>query len=166
MTSLIRPGAKGIKVAAAALVLAVLAGGVASAGRPADAPTGDEKPQPGWEGMKRGGPEMPIERIVLTLVLILGGGAAAFWALRRFGPARRGAFGPGGSTDMKLVGRLPLGVRDVSEPEGASRKPPNFRMRPVETNPPRLTPGHFDETMPDGLGAGQFCQRLHVHLAK
>jgi flagellar biogenesis protein FliO len=115
MTRLVRPGAKGIKVAVGALVLAVLLAGVASADRTRDekpdAPGQEEEPAPGWKGLKDAEPTVPVERMVVILVVLLGGGAVLFWGLKRLGGARLGAAANADGQTMKVLGRLPLGGR-------------------------------------------------------
>ena len=115
MVRSIMSGSKGAKAVAAALLLLVLFAWAGSTVRTSGAETAEpEAPKaPGWEGFKSRGPDLPVERLVVTLVILVGGAGIVLWLLKRLGPGRMGrmSFGLGNAQKMQLVGRLPLGGR-------------------------------------------------------
>ena len=115
-------GARGTKLVTAALLVLALFAWAGSTVRTSGAEpestkvegTASESGKPGsWDGFKTRGPDLPVERLVVTIVILIGGAGIVLWAVRRFG---RGRFGglptrAGGAATMQLVGRLPLGGR-------------------------------------------------------
>ncbi len=108
-------GRKGAKAVAAALLLLVLFAWAGSTvrGSGAEPTKPDPRPGPEWDGFKSRGPDLPVERLVVTLVILIGGAGIVLWLLRRFGQGKvsRLSLGLGGAQKMQLVGRLPLGGR-------------------------------------------------------
>jgi len=108
-------GRKGAKAVAAALLLLVLFAWAGSTVRSsgAEQPKSDSRPAPELEGFKNRGPDLPVERLVITLVILIGGAGIALWLLKRFGQGKVGrlSLGLSGAHKMQLVGRLPLGGR-------------------------------------------------------
>jgi hypothetical protein len=115
-------GSKGAKAVAGALLLLVLFAWLGSTVRtsgaeetapaaPEDGTTPGPRERPEWDGFRSEGPDLPVERLVITLVVLVGGAGVALWVLKRVGGGRVAGLGLGGTPRMQLVGRLPLGGR-------------------------------------------------------
>jgi flagellar biosynthetic protein FliO len=109
------PASRTLKLTAIVVAVLVLLMWAASTGRPdavAEGRSGDaagagsETPAFGETG-----PAVPLERVVISVTLLLGGGGLVFWLVRRFGGGRLASLALGGDRRMQLVDRLPLGGR-------------------------------------------------------
>jgi flagellar biosynthetic protein FliO len=115
MTSPAFPASRALKFTAIVVGVLVLLLWAAASGQ-----TGVSETTPPADGVEAkreapdfgdSGPIMPLERIVISLAVVLGGGGLAIWAIRKFGRGRFTRLAMQPDDRMQLVDRLPLGGR-------------------------------------------------------